>query len=443
MASIPQKPVQNGTSSLIVGGGTIGISIALHLSDRGYKNITVLDRGEDIPSAYSAGNDVNKIVRADYEDAFYATHALNAIHTWRTSPIFSPYYHHTGYLVASSSSAPLKATSHISRLMTAISSHPNQPRGCLSTISRPTDVRRKVPQLTGLLTGWSGYFNSHAGYARAAPALKALYIELLARGVTFHLGSAGEAVAILPDEETAKSFPAPRPYIKTADKKLHCADVIILALGAHTARLLPAAGAQLTAKSWAVGHVRVSAGEAARLKGMPVVNCRDLGFFFEPVSVDESEQEWLIKLCAHGGGYTNRLGASGSTTSLPPSQVQENDAIPVEDEALIRRLLREALPEFAKRPLERRFMCWCTDTADSEYVIDFVPGFKGLVLAGGDSGHAFKMFPIFGGWVADVIEKGAQDEERWRWKVGSSDGKEEIGWRVGGVKDISEVRSRL
>ena len=64
------------TSFLIVGGGTIGLSTALHLSDRGYENITVLDRGESIPSAFSAGNDVNKIVRADYEDGYYATHAL-------------------------------------------------------------------------------------------------------------------------------------------------------------------------------------------------------------------------------------------------------------------------------------------------------------------------------------------------------------------------------
>ena len=299
-----------------------------------------------------------------------------------------------------------------------------------------------MPQLTGPLTGWSGYFNSHAGYARAAPALEAVHVELLARGVKFYLGTSGDATALLPDEETAKIFPAPRPYIKTADNKIHCADVVIMALGAHTARLIPAAGAQLTAKAWAVGHVRVSANEAKRLKDLPVVNCRDLGFFFEPVPVDDTKREWLIKLCAHGGGYTNKAAATGSKFSIPPIEAQDNDAIPVEDEALIRRLLREALPDFAERPLERRFMCWCADTADSEYVIDYVPGYDGLVLAGGDSGHAFKMLPIFGEWVADMVEKRIQVEKRWRWKTGNSDGEEDIGWRIGGVKDISEVERR-
>lgn len=45
---------------LIVGAGTWGCSTALHLARRGYKNITVLD-SHPVPSAISAGNDVNKI----------------------------------------------------------------------------------------------------------------------------------------------------------------------------------------------------------------------------------------------------------------------------------------------------------------------------------------------------------------------------------------------
>lgn len=46
---------------LIVGAGTWGSSTALHLARRGYKKITVLDP-YPVPSAISAGNDVNKIV---------------------------------------------------------------------------------------------------------------------------------------------------------------------------------------------------------------------------------------------------------------------------------------------------------------------------------------------------------------------------------------------
>lgn len=70
-----RKIESKNTSFLIVGAGTIGLSTALHLTQQGYKYVTVIDR-DAVPSPYSAGNDLNKIVRADYEDHFYAGHAL-------------------------------------------------------------------------------------------------------------------------------------------------------------------------------------------------------------------------------------------------------------------------------------------------------------------------------------------------------------------------------
>lgn len=48
-------------SVLIIGGGTWGASTALHLARRGYRSVIILD-GCEIPSAISAGNDINKIV---------------------------------------------------------------------------------------------------------------------------------------------------------------------------------------------------------------------------------------------------------------------------------------------------------------------------------------------------------------------------------------------
>lgn len=58
-------------SILIVGGGAFGLSTALHLSAAGYNNITVFDKDDEIPPRFSAANDLNKIVRAEYEDPFY------------------------------------------------------------------------------------------------------------------------------------------------------------------------------------------------------------------------------------------------------------------------------------------------------------------------------------------------------------------------------------
>lgn len=68
---------------LIVGSGAWGLSTALHLTNAGYKNVTVFDRASEIPSRYSAGYDLNKIVRAEYEDPFYTDLALVRSATWR------------------------------------------------------------------------------------------------------------------------------------------------------------------------------------------------------------------------------------------------------------------------------------------------------------------------------------------------------------------------
>ena len=60
----------------IVGAGALGLSTSLHLSRAGYKDITVFERDPSIPSKFSAANDLNKIVRAEYEDPFYTELAL-------------------------------------------------------------------------------------------------------------------------------------------------------------------------------------------------------------------------------------------------------------------------------------------------------------------------------------------------------------------------------
>ena len=60
----------------IIGGGAWGLSTALHLRRSGYTKITVFERSESIPSPYSAAWDLNKIVRAEYEDKLYSKLAL-------------------------------------------------------------------------------------------------------------------------------------------------------------------------------------------------------------------------------------------------------------------------------------------------------------------------------------------------------------------------------
>jgi sarcosine oxidase / L-pipecolate oxidase len=45
---------------IIVGAGCFGISTAYHLLQRGFTNVTVLDRSEKLPAPDAASSDLNK-----------------------------------------------------------------------------------------------------------------------------------------------------------------------------------------------------------------------------------------------------------------------------------------------------------------------------------------------------------------------------------------------
>src|ERR1700741_1372701 len=79
--------VSKNTPIIIIGAGAFGLSTALHLVRSGYSNITVFEKDDQIPPVYSAANDLNKIVRAEYEDQFYTDLAIVCSHSHRTSNI--------------------------------------------------------------------------------------------------------------------------------------------------------------------------------------------------------------------------------------------------------------------------------------------------------------------------------------------------------------------
>jgi glycine/D-amino acid oxidase-like deaminating enzyme len=62
-------------------------------------------------------------------------------------------------------------------------------------------------------------------------------------------------------------------------------------------------------------------------------------------------------------------------------------------------------------------VCLYCDTFDGAFWIDHDPEHSGLVVAAGDSGHAFKFTPVLGGLIADVVEgKPNAWSARYRWR---------------------------
>ncbi|PYH88309.1 sarcosine oxidase [Aspergillus ellipticus CBS 707.79] len=416
----------------IVGAGVFGLSAALQLSSSGYTNISVYERDTQVPARYSAGHDLNKIVRPEYEDPWYTKLTLQAIQGWKT-PLFGPHFHQTGFLHLVSGTAPEKATQTLGRFYSSIRDHPTFQKH-LIPINSQKDITDIAWQLNGPLPGWNGYFNRLAGYAHSSNALRAVYEAAAARGVKFFLGDdLGKVTGFVYGAGGQKVT-----GIRTGNGKVVPAALVIVAVGAAAATLIPDAGSQVVAKSWSIGHVKLTDDETSKLRGIPVTYARDLGFLFEP-----DPKTNLLKICPMGGGYINTDPADG--VSYPPKSLAESDGVlPPGDEARMRRLLREALPEFADRPFVEKKLCWFADTSDSEFIVDYVPGTEGsVVLLSGDSGHLFKMFPIVGGWVGRLVEERKQGVERWRWKGGAKKGKWEgdVSWRLGETREFVDIRS--
>lgn len=327
------------------------------------------------------------------------------------------------------------------------------------------DFKEYTWQYSGPLTGFRGYYNRLGGYAHSSDTMVGIAKHCASKGVKFVQGeeagkveelvySRPETSSLEPGHNNNKdSLPSKCTGVRTADGKLHAAALTICALGAHGASLVPALGRFTTARCWSVAHVQLSPDETNLLRGIPTTNVRDLGFFFEP---DPTTR--LFKLCPLGAGYAN-TGKDG--ISLPPAPDQQQhrhneDFIPRADELKLRQLLRETFPWMADRPLVEKKMCWFSDSADSEYCIDFVPGTEGsLVALAADSGHGFKMMPVFGQWVVRLLEQGHQGLERWRWRgdadLRGKDWSDAVSWRIGEGREWRdlveenerEVRARL
>lgn len=136
-----------------------------------------------------------------------------------------------------------------------------------------------------------------------------------------------------------------------------------------------------------------------------------------------------MKICDNNPGYQYRMGTytddSGNATrySIPRyASAHPEDGIPAEAAAAINRFIDVIMPQFSGRPLLDARVCWCTDTPDGHWLIDKHPKYSSLLLATGDSGHAFKMFPIIGSYIADALE-GQPGGLREEWRYGIRKGK--------------------
>jgi glycine/D-amino acid oxidase-like deaminating enzyme len=212
----------------------------------------------------------------------------------------------------------------------------------------------------------------------------------------------GRVIAMLAQEareagiEVIEQVKAPRPVlaagrcngIESPDGRVWTADLVLAASGAWTPEVLPHLQNVMWTTAQTVFHFQPSQPERFRAPSFPVwgADIAKTGWYGFPANA-----EGLVKVANHGVG--RRVKASDARV------------MPAGEEEKYRAFLRETFPALADAPVHSNRVCLYCDTFDGAFWITHDEQFEGLVVAAGDSGHAFKFTPVLGEIIADVVEQ--------------------------------------
>ncbi|KAI5361274.1 Putative FAD dependent oxidoreductase, FAD/NAD(P)-binding domain superfamily, MTOX family [Septoria linicola] len=412
--------MQSHDRIVIVGAGVFGLSTALELRQRGYHDITVLDRSMP-PVSDGSSVDISRIIRFDYADPVYAAMAKDAYDLWGTAPEYEGSFDHTPITLAAGT---VKGRGYINKSEEVLK-RLGQP---VNKSSGAQDVRERFPSLSGPLAGpdFFGYCNS------------GLMDRCVAAGISFVCGSRGTVIELI------KGSDGKVQAVRTKSGPAIEGDHFILASGAWTSSIVPMYNTTM-ATGQVLGFLRLSQDDMNQLKDMPTYINYDSGWFCFPPHTDTG----YLKMAVHGYGYTS---TGRNQVSTPPLDARSRraDFVPVDGAARLQAGLAEILPELATRQFERTAVCWYTDTPTGDFIMDHHPDADDLFLANGGSGHGFKFLPVLGRYIADAFEGKLPEEmkDKWRFRrelAGKSDAFEGDGSRGGPLRRelTSDERARL
>lgn len=384
----PSSPRRDRMKSVvIIGSGVFGITAAIELHARGWK-VTVLDQGP-VPHPDAASTDISKVVRMDYgSDIVYTEMGEQALDGWClwNASWERPLYHADGFLVMARAEEMKRGGFEFE------SYHFLQSRGHRLERIRRADLERRHPAWNAACFG-DGYFNPDAGWAESGRVIATLKQVATGRGI--ELVEGGRFASVI--EKKSKTA-----GVRTADGREWRADTVLAAVGAWTPFVFPELRSAMFTTGQPVLHLRPSNPAGFRAPGFPV---------------------WAADI-AHAGWYGFPANADGIVkiaNHLPARRIDDPAApreVAGEEIAVFRAFLRETFPSLANASLAGTRQCWYCNTTDGDFWIDHHPGRSGLIIAAGDSGHAFKFAPILGGLVADVVERRPNPwAHRFRWRT--------------------------
>lgn len=358
-------------SILVLGGGTFGLTAALELRSRGWK-VTLIDPGA-LPHPDAASTDISKVVRMDYAaDAQHTDMGVLSLQRWKTwnQRWGVDLYHEDGFLVMSRDTMKPGGFEHDSF-------HYLSSRGHTLKHMDAAMLRANHP-IWNADRYQEGYLNPIGGWVESGRVIAMLAKDAREAGI-----------------ELIEHVKAPRPVlsagrctgIESDDGRVWSADLVLVASGAWTPEVLPHLQNVMWTTAQTVFHFQPAQPERFRAPAFPVwgADIARTGWYGFPANADG-----LVKVANHGVG--RRVKASAARV-MPP-----------DEEEKYRAFLRDTFPALADAPVHSHRVCLYCDTFDGAFWITQDEQHAALVVAAGDSGHAFKFTPVLGEIIADVVE---------------------------------------
>lgn len=454
----PQTPAKDD-AIVIVGSGIFGLSTALHLARRGYTNVTVLDKQPYDKTLYSyldgadaASADINKIMRSAYggqtEYQELSTEAIAEWIAWNSElaggKTLPPGMTREDVLFVQNGNLSMSTAPELPEWELACI-RGMEKMGIPDTQLATTDARhRAIAQKKGMWFGIDPFQREARGKSNVGVLDITGGMVLAGNACRFALQKArllGAKFVFGPEQGHFDSLCYQGNQVvgvKTRDGKTHPAVMTIMACGGWTPVLVPQLDGLCEATAGSVAMLKIPQTSTLWDRLAPsnfptwtwdMRNGAAGGLYGFPRDKDG----WL-KVGYRGTKYTNPVvqgdGKERSTPATRWSAAHRDGKDPVGDvltsfprqaHKIITTFLDNYLPEIAAEGvrIEKTRICWYTDTFDNHFIVDRVPDVKGLMVASGGSGHAFKYLPNIGNWVVDIMEGVNTDRQAvqaWRWR---------------------------
>ena len=368
----------------VAGAGVFGVTAAIELRKRGHE-VALIDPGP-LPHPLAASTDISKVVRLEYgADERYTELAERAIEGWRRwNRDLGTLYHETGLLL-------LRRTPLAPGTLEQDSFEIVSRRGHEPELLDSAAVRARFPAWNAERYG-HGTYDREGGYVESGKAIARLVTEAQRLGVELR-----EGVAF------ARLLDAGIGIMSTAGEKM-AADRVVLALGAWTPHALPRLAAEFRSTGHPVFHLAPRDRDAFLPERFPVF-CAEIqttGYYGFPAHPENG----VVKIARHGAGRP-----------MHPESAER--FVTAEETRQLREFLAATFPLLQDAPIVYTRICLYCDSRDGHFWIGRDPDRPGVVVATGDSGHAFKFAPVLGSLIADVVEdRGHPLEARFAWRPG-------------------------